>query len=70
MQIPLRKIRESRNVTQVELAEHINVSQQYISQIERGLFNVTLPVACEIADYLNVSLDELAGRKFSDKTEN
>lgn len=62
MQIPLREIRESRNVTQTELAEQVGVSQVHISQIERGLFNMSFPLACEIADYLNVSLDELAGR--------
>lgn len=62
MQTPLREIRESRNVTQTELAEQVGVSQVHISQIERGLFNMSFPLACEIADYLNVSLDELAGR--------
>lgn len=62
MENQLENIRALRNVTQVELAEGVGVTQKHISQIERGIANMSFPLACEIADYLNVSLDELAGR--------
>ncbi len=70
MEIFLKRIREERNVTQEELAEHLGVRQVHVSQMERGIRPLSFAFACEIADYLNVSLDELAGRKRPDKPEN
>ncbi len=62
MENQLKNIRTLRNITQIELAEQVGVTQKHISQIEHGITNMSFPLACEIADYLNVSLDELAGR--------
>ena len=58
----LAEIRKSKKLKQTELAEMLNVSQQVISNIERG---VTAPDIEQIADIYNISLDQLVGREFS-----
>ena len=62
MNIRLKDIRESRNMSQDDIARQIGVSQQFISRVEKGNKSISLDLAAEIADYLNVSLDEIAGR--------
>lgn len=63
MKICLKDVRESRAVTQEAIAKQVGVSQQFISRVERGNKSISLDLAAEIADYLNVSLDEIAGRQ-------
>ena len=62
LNIRLKDIRESRNMSQDDIARQIGVSQQFISRVEKGNKSISLDLAAEIADYLNVSLDEIAGR--------
>lgn len=62
MQIRLKEVRESRDMTQSDIAKQIGVSQQFISRVEKGNKSMTFDLAIEIADFLNVSLDEIAGR--------
>ena len=57
----LAEIRKSKKIKQIELAEMLNVSQQVISNIERG---VTTPDIEQLADIYNISLDQLVGREF------
>ena len=59
----MKRIRKSRNLLQHELSEISNVSLSSIRNYEEdkvlpGLFNLI-----DIADALNVSIDELIGRK-------
>lgn len=63
MEIRLKDVRESRNVTQEDIAQHIGVSQQFISRVEKGTKQISLDLASDVADYLDVSLDEIAGRQ-------
>lgn len=63
MDIRLKDIREARNMSQDDIAKQIGVSQQFISRVERGNKSISLDLAAEIADFLNVSLDEIAGRQ-------
>lgn len=63
MENRLKAVRESRNATQEQLAKQIGVSQVFISRVEKGTKKISLDLAAEIADYLNVSLDEIAGRQ-------
>jgi transcriptional regulator with XRE-family HTH domain len=53
--------RKYRNLTQMQLAEKVNLSSCYISQIERGLVkkSVSLPVLLSIAEALNVEVGKL-----------
>ena len=46
--------RRAQRMTQMQLADQVNVSSCYISQIVRGLKTVSLPTLMKIADVLNV----------------
>ena len=61
----LAEIRKSKKLKQTELAEMLNVSQQVISNIERGVTAPDIEQLKKIADIYNISLDQLVGREFS-----
>ena len=52
----LRKLRLERGLTQDELAELLDKDRAYVSQLERGLKNVTLKTMVQIATGLNVDI--------------
>jgi len=70
LNIRLKDIREARNISQDDIAKQIGVSQQFISRVERGNKSISLDLAAEIADYLDISLDEIAGRNKQKNLEN
>lgn len=57
----LKKIREDKNLTQVQLAEKIGISQNYYSQIENGLRqeSIKLELLQKLSEALDVTLDLL-----------
>ena len=55
----VREIRKSKKWTQAKLAEKSNVETSYISHIERAATKVSLPTLIQIANALEVTLDEL-----------
>ena len=58
----LKEIREEKGYTQKEVAEAINTTYQYYSAYERGLREVPFSRMIQIANFLKVSLDRIAGR--------
>jgi len=52
----IAEIRDEHNLTQLGLAERMNVSQQFISQIESGECNLTLETLSKLAQSLNTSI--------------
>ena len=48
--------RRKAKVTQAWLAEKIDVSESFISQVERGKVKISLPRLYEIAEYLDVDI--------------
>ena len=60
----LRKLRKAKRVSQTELADYLGISQRTISHYENGTAEPSLSCLWQIADYLNVSLDDLLGRVF------
>lgn len=60
----LAEIRKSKKLKQTELAEKLNVSQQVISNIERGVTAPDIEQLKKIADIYNISLDQLVGREY------
>ena len=60
----LAEIRKSKKFKQTELAEMLNVSQQVISNIERGVTAPDIEQLKKFADIYNISLDRLVGREF------
>jgi transcriptional regulator with XRE-family HTH domain len=55
----IRNIRKSKNLTIVELAEMINVTSGYISQIERDLISPSLSVLKRLSEALDLPLSAL-----------
>ncbi len=58
----IQKLRKKRNITQVDLANKINVKQETISAYESNKALPSCDVLIKIADYLNTSTDYLLGR--------
>ena len=60
----LAEIRKGKGIRQTDLAEKLHVSQQVISNIERGVTTPDIELLKKIADIYAISLDELVGRDF------
>ena len=50
--------RRARHMTQIELAEALNISSNYLSQVERGCKSLSLDKLLELADVLEVDEKE------------
>ena len=59
----IRNLREDHDKTQREMAEYLNIKQTTYSKYELGKINVPIEMLIKIADYYDVSLDYLVGRK-------
>lgn len=52
-------LRESRALTQLEIAEEVGLSQKVVSAYERGVREPSLKNLIKIAEYFSVSIDDL-----------
>lgn len=59
--------RKERNMTQEELASQFDISNQAVSKWETGQSYPDVELLPKIADFFEISLDELFGREFSIK---
>ena len=59
----IRNLREDADKTQTEIADYLNIKQTTYSKYELGKINVPIEMLIKIADYYDVSLDYLVGRK-------
>ena len=59
----LAAVRKARNVTQVELAQKLGITQSMLSKYERGDLRLHGAMLAHIAQILAVSIDELLGVK-------
>lgn len=55
----IKLIRESKNISQTELAEGIHISKSLMNRLENGSSNVSLQYVISIANYLNVAPQEI-----------
>ncbi|MBR1908906.1 helix-turn-helix transcriptional regulator [bacterium] len=55
----IKKYRELRGLMQNELAERVDLSREYIADIERGLKNISLKKLYIIVDVLNIKCSDL-----------
>ncbi len=55
------ELRKARDITQVQVAEHLGVSQQTANAYETGYRRIPVSALPPLAGFLGVSLDELVG---------
>lgn len=61
----LAELRKKYKYKQTDIAEKLNISQQVVSNIERGVTVPDIGFLKGVADIYGISLDELVGRDFS-----
>ena len=59
----VRDLREDNDKTQKQIAQYLNMQLTVYQRYERGEREIPLWAAIRLADYYNVSLDYLVGRK-------
>lgn len=64
----LVELRKRHHLKQADIAEKLHVSQQVISNIERGVTMPDLEQLKILADVYKMSLDQLVGRDFASET--
>ncbi len=55
----IQKTRKAKGIRQAELADRLDISYQYMSMIENGRRQVSLPLLVQIANELSVPTDYL-----------
>ncbi|AWM13892.1 XRE family transcriptional regulator [Flavobacterium sediminis] len=55
----LRKLRESKGLTQEQLANELGLEISQISRIERGVINTSIYTLYQISSFLNIDMNEL-----------
>lgn len=66
----LKELREKENITQANLARKLGVTSQTILNWENEIYEPNISQLCKLADYFDVSLDYLVGRKESKEVIN
>lgn len=59
LQTRIQELRKVRKVTQSELADAVNVTRQTIISLENGKYNASLILAHKIAQFFEVSIEEI-----------
>ena len=65
----LKKLREDKNLNQVEVAKKLNISQATYNRYERDERSPDYKTLAKIADFYGVNIDDLFGRTTSDLDE-
>jgi transcriptional regulator with XRE-family HTH domain len=55
----IKRYRKIRRITQKELAYKIEISQNYLSELENNKYDIRLSLLCKIAKELNTSPKKL-----------
>ncbi len=58
----IRDLREDKDLTQTEMAKHLNIAQRTYSHYENGERAIPLEILCKIADFHETSVDYLLNR--------
>ncbi len=67
----LKELRATREMSQAELAHHLNVAQQTVGKWEKDIAYPNIDTLLRLASYFNVSTDYLLGRtEYTDKDSN
>lgn len=54
----IRQMRLNKNMTSTELAKQLEVTQPYISQLERGAKVLSYPIAVQLAEIFGCKLED------------
>lgn len=54
----IRQARLNKNMTSTELAKQLEVTQSYISQLERGAKVLSYPIAVQLAEIFGCKLED------------
>ena len=57
----LRGLREDRDLSQTDMAKHLNIHQTTYSDYELGRLNIPISVLKELALFFNTSVDYILG---------
>lgn len=63
----IQQLRESSNLSAVELSEELGVSRAIVSQWEKGKKGLSIANLCKLAELFNVSVEELVEGKLHDE---
>lgn len=63
LQNVLKDLRKSKRISQQELANKLNITQQAYAHYENGTRSIPIETLITIADLFNISLDYLTGRE-------
>ncbi len=55
----IEAIRKERGILQEEFAKAVGVSRQTISSLENGRYNPSILLACKIAKYFGMTIEEV-----------
>lgn len=55
----IKSIREERGIRQNEMAESLGVSRQTMTAIEKMKYNPSLELSLKIADFFNMTVEEI-----------
>ena len=55
----LKELRKAKNITQEELANHLNVSRKSVSRWETGTNMPDLDILIELSKFYDVNIDEI-----------
>ena len=59
----IKEMRQSRNVSQVELARELHISQTAMFQYENGSRKIPLTLLIRLAEYFDTPVDDLIGTR-------
>ena len=66
----LERIRKAQKVSQKQLGNALGITQQMISSYEKGFSAPNMDILLQIAEYFNISLDDLVGFHPENQEEN
>jgi len=66
----IRYLRQSKGLSQVQLADKLDVSKQSVSNWENDNIMPSIDMLVKIADFFNVSTDYILGRKTKNSKKN
>ncbi|PWU69074.1 helix-turn-helix transcriptional regulator [Gracilibacillus dipsosauri] len=55
----IREIRQRRGITQIKMAEDLQVTRQTINAIEKNKYNPSLELALKLVDYFGLPIEEI-----------